>query len=70
MSWLVARSFGRHTVIFWTDMGTTVDDVSTPQDFFSVPSHTSPMLLPTQGAAIEAQVPCPAPTRLSQGTRS
>ncbi len=36
MSWLVARSFDRHTFIFWTDMGTTVDDVSTPQDFFTL----------------------------------
>lgn len=36
MSWLVARSFDRHTFIFWTDLGTTVDDVSTPQDFFTL----------------------------------
>lgn len=36
MSWLVARSFDRHTLIFWTDLGTTVDDVSTPQDFFTL----------------------------------
>jgi NTE family protein len=36
MSWLLARSFDRHTLIFWTDMGTTVDDVSTPQDFFTL----------------------------------
>lgn len=36
MSWLVARSFDRDTLIFWTDVGTTVDDVSTPQDFFTL----------------------------------
>ncbi|MET0164209.1 MAG: patatin-like phospholipase family protein, partial [Vicinamibacterales bacterium] len=37
MSWLVARSFDRHTFIFWTDAGTTVDDdVPTPQDFFTL----------------------------------
>ncbi|MET0661446.1 MAG: patatin, partial [Steroidobacteraceae bacterium] len=33
---LVARSFDRHTFIFWTDMGTTVEDVETPQDFFTL----------------------------------
>jgi NTE family protein len=36
MSWLLARSFDRHTLIFWTDVGTTVDDVPTPQDFFTL----------------------------------
>jgi NTE family protein len=36
MSWLIARSFDRDTLIFWTDIGTTVDDVSTPQDFFTL----------------------------------
>jgi NTE family protein len=36
MSWLMARSRGRNTLIFWSDVGTTVDDVSRPQDFFSL----------------------------------
>ncbi|HKQ84147.1 MAG TPA: patatin-like phospholipase family protein [Steroidobacteraceae bacterium] len=35
-SWLVARSFDRHTLIFWTDIGTTVDDVARPQDLFTL----------------------------------
>jgi NTE family protein len=35
-SWLFARSFDRHTFIFWTDFGTTVDDLATPEDFFTL----------------------------------
>lgn len=35
-SWLIARSIDRHTFIFWTDMGTTVDDLSTPENLFQL----------------------------------
>jgi NTE family protein len=35
-TWLIARSINRHTFIFWTDMGTTVDDLTRPEDFFSL----------------------------------
>lgn len=35
-SWLIARSLDRHTFIFWTDMGTTVDDLSTPENLFQL----------------------------------
>lgn len=37
MSWLVARSFDRHTLIFWMDAGTTVDaPVARPENFYSL----------------------------------
>ncbi len=35
-SWLIARSFDRHTFIFWTDAGTTVDALTTPENSFSL----------------------------------
>lgn len=35
-SWLIARSFDRHTFIFWTDAGTTVDALQTPENSFSL----------------------------------
>jgi NTE family protein len=35
-SWLVARSFDRHTFIFWTDAGTTVDALDTPENSFTL----------------------------------
>jgi NTE family protein len=35
-SWLIARSFDRHTLIFWTDEGTTVDALATPENSFSL----------------------------------
>lgn len=35
-TWLVARSFDRHTLIFWTDAGTTDDSPLTPESFFSL----------------------------------
>lgn len=35
-SWLVARSFDRHTFIFWADAGTTVDGLETPENSFSL----------------------------------
>lgn len=35
-SWLVARSMDRHTLIFWTDFGTTVDDQPTAENYFSL----------------------------------
>ncbi len=35
-SWLIARSRERNTLIFWTDMGTTVDNLSRPEDVFSL----------------------------------
>lgn len=35
-SWLVARSFDRHTFIFWADAGTTDDPPLTPESFFSL----------------------------------
>jgi NTE family protein len=35
-SWLVARSFDRHTLIFWTDAGYTSDALPTPENFFSL----------------------------------
>jgi NTE family protein len=35
-SWLIARSLDRHTLIFWTDMGTTVDNLGTPENYFSL----------------------------------
>jgi NTE family protein len=34
MTWLFARSIDRNTLIFWTDMGTAIDDVSTPDSLF------------------------------------
>jgi NTE family protein len=35
-TWLIARSIDRHTLIFWTDMGTTVDDLTRPEDLFTL----------------------------------
>lgn len=35
-SWLIARSFDRHTVIFWTDAGYTSDALPTPENFFTL----------------------------------
>jgi len=35
-NWLVARSFARHTLIFWTDAGTTVDALETPENSFTL----------------------------------
>jgi NTE family protein len=35
-SWLIARSRGRHTLIFWTDFGTTIDDLPTAENYFSL----------------------------------
>ncbi|HEY5810155.1 MAG TPA: patatin-like phospholipase family protein [Povalibacter sp.] len=35
-SWLVARSIDRHTLIFSTDMGTTIDSVVRPENLFSL----------------------------------
>ncbi|MET0497534.1 MAG: patatin-like phospholipase family protein [Steroidobacteraceae bacterium] len=35
-SWLLARSIDRHTLIFWTDVGTTVDNLATPENFFTL----------------------------------
>jgi len=35
-SWLIARSFDRHTFIFWTDEGTTVDALATPENSFTL----------------------------------
>lgn len=35
-SWLVARSFDRHTLIFWADAGTSDDPPLTPESFFSL----------------------------------
>lgn len=37
LSWLVARSFDRHTLIFWMDAGTTADaELVRPQNFYSL----------------------------------
>jgi NTE family protein len=33
-SWLIARSLDRNTLIFWTDMGTTVDRLPGPENSF------------------------------------
>ncbi len=35
-NWLIARSIDRNTFIFWTDIGTTIDDLTRPEDFFSL----------------------------------
>ncbi len=35
-SWLIARSIDRHTFIFWTDMGTTIDNLTRPEDMFQL----------------------------------
>ena len=35
-SWLIARSIDRHTFILWTDIGTTVDNLATPENFFTL----------------------------------
>ena len=35
-TWLIARSFDRHTLIFWADAGTTDDPPLTPESFFSL----------------------------------
>lgn len=36
MNWLVARSFDRHTLIFWIEAGTTVDALPAPENFFNL----------------------------------
>jgi len=36
MTWLVARSFDRHTLVFWTDAGTTIGATPTPQNVFTL----------------------------------
>jgi len=36
MSYLIARSFDRHTFIFSTDLGTTADALPTPPNFFTL----------------------------------
>lgn len=36
MNWLVARSFDRHTFLFWIEGGTTVDASPTPENFFNL----------------------------------
>lgn len=36
MNWLVARSFDRHTFIFWIEGGTTVDALATPENVFNL----------------------------------
>lgn len=36
MNWLMARSIDRHTFIFWLEGGTTVDALSTPENFFNL----------------------------------
>ncbi|HEU4653917.1 MAG TPA: patatin-like phospholipase family protein, partial [Steroidobacteraceae bacterium] len=36
MNWLIARSFDRHTLIFWTNAGTTLDSLNTPENAFSL----------------------------------
>jgi len=35
-SWLIARSIDRHTLIFWTDFGTTIDDLPSAENYFSL----------------------------------
>jgi NTE family protein len=35
-NWLIARSLGRNTLLFSTDFGTTSDDLTTPENFFSL----------------------------------
>jgi NTE family protein len=34
--WLIARSIDRNTLIFWTDVGSTVDGAAAPQDYFTL----------------------------------
>jgi NTE family protein len=36
MNWLFARSFDRHTLIFWTNAGTTLDSLNTPENAFTL----------------------------------
>jgi NTE family protein len=36
MNWLIARSFDRHTLIFWTNAGTTLDSLNTPENAFTL----------------------------------
>ncbi|HWK73328.1 MAG TPA: patatin-like phospholipase family protein [Povalibacter sp.] len=36
MNWLIARSVGRNTFIFWLEGGTTVDASPTPENFFNL----------------------------------
>lgn len=36
MTWLLARSFDRHTLVFWTDAGTTRGSTATPQNVFTL----------------------------------
>ncbi len=36
MNWLIARSLERNTLIFSTDVGSTLNNVSTPQDVFTL----------------------------------
>jgi NTE family protein len=35
-SWLIARSVERNTFLFWTELGTTVENIGTPDTFFSL----------------------------------
>jgi NTE family protein len=35
-SWLIARSIDRHTLIFWTDFGTTIDDLPSAENYFTL----------------------------------
>ena len=46
-SWLIARSIDRHTLIFWTDMGTTVDNLTRPEDLFTLGGFFNLSGLPT-----------------------
>jgi NTE family protein len=36
MNWLIARSFDRDTLIFWTNAGTTLDSLNTPENAFTL----------------------------------
>jgi NTE family protein len=48
LSWLVARSFDRHTLIFWMDAGTTADaELVQPQNFYSLGGFLNLSGLPT-----------------------
>jgi len=45
-TWLVARSFDRHTLIFWADAGTTIGGTPTPQNLFTLGGFQSLSGLP------------------------
>lgn len=51
MNWLVARSFDQHTLIFWTEAGTTVGALPTPENLFTLGGFLKLSGLPPESLA-------------------